>query len=360
MAGFNKTLRRAKRGASRVLISTIIVVPLLAAPASAQWFYEGIIPPHAIGRIVMRHGYSGFSPPRLAGDVYIVHAVDVDGARVRLVIDAHDGRILRPVRAVERLAPPRRVERVRPREYEVEIEREYVRRPRSWGPTREALLPPQPIPEDEPIVDLRSREAEVDPRRGERAPAPSGVDKPVPKSRAARAEQPAREPSASGSRTKQREAARPAPAVTPAAPAPVVEAPKPAPAADAKPAATAAAPAPAAPKETAPAAPSPVVEAPKPEQPAEAKPAVTAAAPAPAAPVETAPSTPAAPAPTIEPAKPEAAKPEASQSAAAQSQSAAVTPSTPRTNVRVIQGVIPVPGESTTDTDKDSSTEPKP
>jgi hypothetical protein len=319
-----------KRGAPTFLISAVAAAPLLASvPAAAQWFGEGLVAPRAVARIVMQEGYSGFSPPRLAGDVYIVHAVDVDGARVRLVIDAHDGRILRPVRSVEQFAPPRRL---RPQdeasaEVEYEIEREDAGRFGTRRMEREALVPPRSIGREP--SDALPREAGLDLDRepaASREP-PAVRQEPAPKRKTVRVEQPARQAATPAKPARSREANRPAPAVTPPAPAPVVDAPKPQPA---------------------------------------ATPATTAAAPAPAVLSESAPATPAAPAPAIEAAKPEPNRPaEASGAKAAEPPEAkpaaekakapqpAATASASGGPVRVIEGVTPVPAPA-----KGASNEP--
>ena len=314
-----------------MLIAVAAAAPLLAsAPASAQWFGDAVMPPQAIARIVMRNGFSGFSPPRLAGDVYIVHAIDEDGARVRLVIDAHDGRILRPVRSVEEFAPPRRL---RPRdeaaspEIEYEDEREYMGRFGTTRPGREALVPPRSTGR-EPLEAL-PREAEIDVDREpfgapsvshEERPAPAVRNESAPKRRSVRVEPPA---PAAGPPTKPdrpRGVVRQAPAVTPATPEPVVEAPKLNPTANAT---------------------------------------TTAAVPAPAVPKETRPATPAAPAPAIETAKPDASRPpEASQPRQTSAASPpAETASASRAPVRVIEGVTPILPQNSASTEKGPSGE---
>src|SRR3712207_2720612 len=119
MAGFRNDRRHwALSGARQVLLAGMMMAPLLGAtPAFAQWFSDPPLPPQTIARIVARHGFTGFSPPRLAGDVYIVQAIGEDGARVRLVVDAYSGRILRPLGAAAEAAPRGPVRRLRPWDY---------------------------------------------------------------------------------------------------------------------------------------------------------------------------------------------------------------------------------------------------
>ena len=109
------TMRRPTARGAGLLIAALVAAPLMAPPALAQWLGDSPMPPQMVARILMRQGFTGFSPPRLAGDVYIVHAVTEDGERGRVVIDAFDGRMLRPASAVEEFAPGRAVNRPWPR-----------------------------------------------------------------------------------------------------------------------------------------------------------------------------------------------------------------------------------------------------
>lgn len=366
MAGCRNDRRSNKRGAKRGLWQGLLVAiaaaPLLGpAPALAQWFSDPPLPPQAVVRIVAQHGFTDFSPPRLSGDVYIVHAVDDDGARVRLVIDAHDGRILRPARAVrdipserpigrirprdyasppeadfeegesverlrppgfdEDLVPPRSVGRLRQRgyaspEFDNELEEESVERFRMSRPSREELLPPRSGRGRAPGDGFsRETEYEREPVEPFRAPEVSRALTPTVREPAPRVEPPAREPAAA---TRPRGADRSG--ASPAAPAPVVEK--------------------------------------KADQPAGAKATTTAAVPAPPVPKETVPATPAAP--LSRPAKPEAqiptpaAKPAKAGTPAAQP--AATASAAPK--VRVIEGVTPIQPHKPA-ADAGSSSEPQ-
>jgi hypothetical protein len=53
----------------------------------------GVLPPHAIVRYLHRSGFSYISRPALAGRFYQVKARDPNGRRVKLYIDAYNGRI---------------------------------------------------------------------------------------------------------------------------------------------------------------------------------------------------------------------------------------------------------------------------
>ena len=324
-------LRPAKRGARRVLMA-VVAAPLLAsAPVAAQWFDDDQpMPPRAAVRIAARHGFTDFSPPRLAGDVYIFHAVADDGARVRLVIDAYSGRILRPLGVSADLAPPRSTRRLRPWDYapvpddDDELERQPVERFRGPRLGREDLVPPRPIGRERPSDLPLSRDAEIDLDRrldeSVRGPGPQREQRPAPAFRgepnrkAARIEQPpAREPAVPAPTGRPRGADRPAPA-SPAAPAPVLE---------------------------------------TPATPVQAKPETTAAVPPPTVP-KSEPTAPAAP-PRPEAVVPQRqAKPQPPAAAAPP----AATASTSPPKVRVIEGVTPVVPQNTAPAEAGSSSEP--
>jgi hypothetical protein len=53
----------------------------------------GVLPPHAIVRYLHRSGFSYISRPALAGRFYQVKARDPNGRKVKLYIDAYNGRI---------------------------------------------------------------------------------------------------------------------------------------------------------------------------------------------------------------------------------------------------------------------------
>jgi hypothetical protein len=345
MAGFKTDRRRAAlSGARQVLLASVVAAPLLGAtPALAQWFSDPPLPPQTIARIVARHGFTGFSPPRLAGDVYILQAIGEDGARVRLVVDAYSGRILRPLGAAAEAAPPRPVHRLRPWDYapvpedEDDDDEDEEREPsdRFRGPRlgREDLVPPRPIGRA-PSPDLPlSREAEIDldrepvpPFRSpsvEREQRPASPLRTEPARKAARIEAPARQGAGPTAPARPRPADRATPA-SPAAPAPVVETPQP------------------------------------PEVKTDAKPAATAAVPAPGlAKEEAPPPAPAAPARTQEAAKPDgsgqapvSAPKQAADAQATSGQPPATASASPAPTVRVIEGVTLIQPQSPAPADK--------
>jgi hypothetical protein len=322
-------------------MAAVAVAPLIGpVPAAAQWIADDPMPPQAAARVAARHGFTGLAAPRLVGDVYIVPAIDEDGARVRLVIDAYNGRILRPLGASAELAPPRPVRRLRPWDYtpapeagEDGWEREPVERSRERRWSREELVPPRPIgraPSSEPplsreaVIDLDRERLEASRERGvEREQRPAPATRGELSRRAASVEPPLREP-VGPTRPRMAAPSTPAPSVeTPARPAEAKPTPK-----AAKPAATAAVPAPAVPKDESP----PV----SPTAPAGAseKPASPAQAPAAQQ-----------PSPGPQPAKAETAE------------QPAATASAPASKVRVIGGVTPVVPQSPT-AEEGSSSEP--
>ncbi|HEX2727288.1 MAG TPA: hypothetical protein VHN20_15820, partial [Beijerinckiaceae bacterium] len=95
---------------SRAMISAAIgVVLLLANPAVAQIppysQDDEPLPPPTISRMLLRQGYEPVGRPRFQGDVYMVQALSPSGARVRLMVDAYNGSIIRSMRLDEDLGP---------------------------------------------------------------------------------------------------------------------------------------------------------------------------------------------------------------------------------------------------------------
>ena len=290
---------RTGRGLPRAMIAAAVGVMLLFAnPATAQILPYGQedepLPPPTISRMLLRRGYEPLGRPRFQGDVYMVQALSPSGARVRLMVDAYNGSIIRSMRIDEDLGPVL----PRGRDYpdrEVDLDQLDDVPPRASRP--------QPQFEDETL-----RSGRLQPQPGNEPPR---AQRPQPERKAARSETQGRAPVAPA--PSRRSAQPAAPATTPAAPAPVVEKPKEDPPVHDKPAATAAAPAPS-PKEDMPAA----------------------AAPAPA------------PLP-VEAARPAPAKPEAARTAEKTVEDKPATAG-PSQAVRVIEGVTPIlpqkqPGE---------------
>jgi hypothetical protein len=221
--------------------------------------------------------------------------------------------------------------RLRPWDYtpapedENEVEREPVERFRAPRLGREDLVPPRPVGRVPPSDLALSRDAEIDLDREfdepSRGPGPQREQRPLPSvrgepnRRAARIEQPAREP-AGPAQARPRGAERTAP-TSPAAPAPVVETSAP---------------------------------------PVQAKPETTAAVPPPLVPKSEPPRTTPAAQPRAEAVAPDKqAKP---QPPAAAAPPAATASTSPPPKVRVIEGVTPVVPQNTAPAEPGSSSEP--
>ena len=226
---------------------------LAAVPASAQWFGgygyappERPIPPHGIVRILSSRGFLEITPPRFAGDVYVVDAMNRFGERLRLTIDAYEGGVV----ARRRLAhggphpgpapgpayagppdtgPP--IGAPAPDRYPVEAD---LVPPGSipYGPDAGASVPARAVPPPAPP----SAGVAPPPAPTKRARTPE-----TPRTRQASRTEPGTRPAASRTAPPAGEAAQPHAA--PAAPAPKVAAPTPAAQPAGTPAATASAPA---------------------------------------------------------------------------------------------------------------------
>jgi hypothetical protein len=136
----------------------------LPTPAAAQFFYQpfsyrwhvepDILTPREIAGVVREAGFSRLSRPEYRGDVYVVDATDVDRSRVRLIVDAYNGHILRTIALArpERPRPPRDVPpgviELPPRQQE----------PRRQEP-REAARPPRDLPPREVAPERAPRPA---------------------------------------------------------------------------------------------------------------------------------------------------------------------------------------------------------
>ena len=58
-------------------------------------YSQNVVSPRSIVRYLQRHGYSYISNPALAGRLYQVKAINPDGRKVKLYIDAYSGRIVK-------------------------------------------------------------------------------------------------------------------------------------------------------------------------------------------------------------------------------------------------------------------------
>jgi hypothetical protein len=156
-----------KRRLACTLLAAFALGPLAGWPAAAQGFggynsppppavfgYGRPLPPGEIRDLLEEDGYEVAGPIRLYGSTYDVDAVDEDGRRVRLSVDALRGRVLerrlagrplaRPYDEIEiDPAPPRR-QAGRPSPFDEMPEEELRRRGELVRPDRPGGLPPGP------------------------------------------------------------------------------------------------------------------------------------------------------------------------------------------------------------------------
>ncbi len=238
----------------------------LAAPAQAQFFfryyaepfahrYDDSLSPGEIARSLAARGYRPATRPWRNGEVYVAEAYDDDGRRVRLIVDAYEGVILRRFREARPASTPAPRQRLAARPA-----------PGAGPSVIEGLGPSAPARPAPPAVRPEPRrKAAVTPKRApERVAPPAAVAPAVP---APAAPPPAPPPS---------EASKPpAPLGTPAAPRQVGPPPP-------APPFVAGAP----PVVARPPVASPVAPAAAPEKPAEAKPVAPTPAAPPVAPLD--------------------------------------------------------------------------
>jgi hypothetical protein len=119
-------------------------------PAAAQflfgWGSRGdYLTPREVSDIVEDYGYTPVTRPRLTGDLYVVEGRDPRGYRVRLLVDAYSGNVVR--RALLTTPSDRRLD-------------------------VEAMRPPGSVPQaDEPLTDQRPVETSPKPQLPAKKPA---------------------------------------------------------------------------------------------------------------------------------------------------------------------------------------------
>jgi hypothetical protein len=160
-----------------MLAGTAMAALFGAASAFAQ--YQALpLPPHAIGDMLIRQGFTAFSPPRLRGDVFILEAVTARGAQVRLTIDAYNGEIVDSVRLSPPVGAPQDIRRgvIEPIEPQ-------------WPGEEEDEIAPEVAPDLAPAPQ-RYRDTVLEPPVGPASPAPAPAVRP-PQPGAAKAADPA-------------------------------------------------------------------------------------------------------------------------------------------------------------------------
>ncbi|WP_243214658.1 hypothetical protein [Methylobacterium goesingense] len=125
-----------------------------SSPAQAQYAYEAdlFMPPRAVVWRLNERGFTEVTRPRFDGRAYVVEASNPYGERVRLFVDARDGRVL----GRQRLEGP-------PPEMPARV----ARRAPGYGWTEEDAVPRRPIreaermvpPADIPFPQVQSRRA---------------------------------------------------------------------------------------------------------------------------------------------------------------------------------------------------------
>jgi hypothetical protein len=100
-------------------LTILAATPAVAQPYPAEPYYTGVVSPREIMRTVADMGLQPVSEPRLRGNVWIVRGAGREGTIVRVVLDAHSGRV---------------------------IDMHSVRRPGPYGPGPYAAEPYQPDP----------------------------------------------------------------------------------------------------------------------------------------------------------------------------------------------------------------------
>jgi hypothetical protein len=90
-------------------IYVTLMLLALSAPAVAQGFEPGTMPPREIMRMLRQTGFEPMSRPMRRGPNYVVFAIDNRDREVRLVIGAHTGAIVSvsPMQTATRMTPPR-------------------------------------------------------------------------------------------------------------------------------------------------------------------------------------------------------------------------------------------------------------
>jgi len=92
---------------ARRLIYAVLAVLALAAPAAAQGYEPGALPPQEILRILRSTGLDPIGQPMRRGPNYVLRAVDDSDREVSVVVSARGGRVLSvtPVQTASRLPP---------------------------------------------------------------------------------------------------------------------------------------------------------------------------------------------------------------------------------------------------------------
>jgi hypothetical protein len=89
---------------SFAVLAFLAATPAVAQPYPAEPYYSGVVSPREIMRTVAGMGLQPVSEPRLRGNVWIVRGAGREGTIVRVVLDAHSGRVV-DMHSVHRRGP---------------------------------------------------------------------------------------------------------------------------------------------------------------------------------------------------------------------------------------------------------------
>lgn len=87
-----------------LFVATPAVAQPYPQPYPAEPYYSGVISPREVMRVVAGMGLQPMSEPRLRGNVWIVRGAGREGTIVRVMVDAHNGRVV-DMRAVRGPGP---------------------------------------------------------------------------------------------------------------------------------------------------------------------------------------------------------------------------------------------------------------
>ncbi|MGY2050948.1 hypothetical protein [Methylobacterium sp. JK268] len=176
--------RRSTRSAAQAAALAFGLLGAAAGPALAQGFFgerfsgveevDEVLAPRSVIFRLAREGYAGFTHPRFDGETYTLDADSPWGNRVRLVVDAHSGRVIERGRVEAPLLPPGMIPGRRPGFGWTEAEAQ----PLPPGAVRRPGLPPRDLGTDLPPAGIpgygrdEALRGEPEPRRLAARPLP--------------------------------------------------------------------------------------------------------------------------------------------------------------------------------------------
>lgn len=162
-------MRRARRAAG--LLAAVAALTLASGVALAQGYYapeiyDEPLSPREVVRSVRSEGFAQISRPRLTRGFYVVEGTDVNGWRMRLLVDAYSGAIVdaRPLRSTIMAEEPYRPYSPNRFGGEIGVEIDTGRGTKIYAPV--------PLPQRQPRVAALPPPRPSDEELGLRAPAP--------------------------------------------------------------------------------------------------------------------------------------------------------------------------------------------